>query len=186
MRLPPPLAGRECGECTACCIELGIDDPQLRKPDHVACPHMIAGQGCAIHATRPQTCRNWYCGWRILHLSDAMRPDRAHIMLAPELDSAASGGKGGLRIVVLHEDRAALLQEELLTLVARCVKGGAPIFLSWGHGAFAKRVSVNDAAKHAVADGDKAQFVTILRDLLDRLALQVAMEAIVAQGQGGS
>ena len=146
---------------------------------------MLAGEGCAIHATRPQTCRNWYCGWRILHLTDAMRPDRANIMLAPELDAAVDAGKGGLRIVVLNEDRAALLQDELLTLVARCVKGGVPIFLSWGHGAFAKRASVNDVARDAVADGDKAQFTAILRDLLDRLALQVAMETIVAQRTSG-
>lgn len=182
MRLPPPIAGRECGACTACCIELGIDDPQLRKPDHEACPYMVAGQGCAIHATRPQTCRNWYCGWRILHLSDAMRPDRANIVLAPELDAAVGSGKGGLRIIVLNEDRSALLQDELLTLVAKCVKGGVPIFLSWGHGTFAKRALVNDAAKDAVASGDKAQFTAVLQDLLDRLVLQVAMETIVAQG----
>ena len=146
---------------------------------------MVVGLGCAIHASRPQTCRNWYCGWRILHLSDAMRPDRANIMLAPELDSAAGEGKGGLRIVVLNEDRAALLHEELLTLIAKCVKGGVPIFLSWGHGALAKRALVNDVVNEAAAGGDKAQFTAILKDLLDRLALQVAMETIVAQAQAG-
>ena len=80
-------------------------------------------------------------------------------------------------------DRAALLQEELLTLIAKCVRGDVPIFLSWGNGAFAKRALVNDAAKVAVTDGDKTQFIAILQGLLDGMARQVAMDVITAQNQ---
>jgi hypothetical protein len=179
MRLPDPIAGRGCGACTACCVEIAIEDPELQKPDHVACTHMRSGEGCAIHERLPKTCRNWYCGWRFLTLSDAMRPDLSHVMLSPELGA----DKGGLRIVLLDEDRAALEQGELLDLIAKSVAGGVPIFLSWGHGAFAKRALVNDAAREAVAAGDKALFTTVLRDLLDRLAQQVAMEVIAAQNR---
>src|SRR3954471_11816173 len=158
MRLPDPIPGRSCGACTACCVEIAIDDPELQKPDHVACVHMRSGEGCAIHDRLPKTCGNWYCGWRFLTLSDAMRPDLSHVMLSPEL--APGGGKGGLRIVLLDEDRAALEQSELLDLIAKCISGGVPIFLSWGHGAFAKRALVNDVARAAVAAGDKALFTT--------------------------
>jgi len=179
MRLPDPTPGRGCGACTACCVEIAIDDPELQKPDHVACVHMRAGQGCTIHDRLPKTCRNWYCGWRFLTLSEAMRPDLSHVMLAPEL--GPDGNKGGLRIVLLNEDRAALEHSELLDLVAKCIAGGIPVFLSWGHGALAKRALVNPVAAEAVAAGDKPRFVAVLRDLLARLVQQVAMEAIAAQ-----
>ena len=183
MKLPPPIPGRVCGECTACCVELAIDDPQLQKPDHLACLHMRSGQGCGIYAARPATCQNWYCGWRFLNLSDAMRPDISGIMLAPEMGVVEGFVKGGLRIVLLHENRGVLLQEELLDFIARCVKGSVPIFLSWGHGRFAKRALVNHASGEAVANGDKAEFVAILRDLAAGLARQVAMDVITAQNE---
>lgn len=183
MSLPEPIAGRECGTCTACCIEMDIDDPALKKADKVACPHMAAGQGCSIHAHRPATCRNWYCGWRFLHLSDAMRPDRSRLLLMPELGTTPGYEEGGLRIVVTDGDRATLLQDEMLDLIAKCVAGGVPIFLSWGDGAFAKRGLVNDAAKKSVAAGDKAAFTAVLREMLEAMAQQVAMEFITAQNQ---
>jgi len=179
MRLPDPTPGRSCGACTACCVEIAIDDPQLQKPDHVACMHMREGQGCTIHDRLPKTCRNWYCGWRFLTLSDAMRPDLSHVMLSPEM--GPSGDKGGLRIVLLDENRAALEQGELLDLIAKCIAGGIPIFLSWGHAAMAKRVLVNPVAAEAVAAGDKPRFVAVLRDLLAGLVQQVAMDVIAAQ-----
>jgi hypothetical protein len=183
MRLPDPIAGRVCGGCTACCVEIGIDDPELQKPDHVPCVHMVAGQGCAIHASLPKTCRNWYCGWRFLHLSDAMRPDLSHVLLSPELGTTPFYDKGGLRVILLGEDRAALAGDELLGLIAKCVAGGVPIFLSWGHGAFAKRALVNDTVKAAVEDGDKPRFLALLNALLAALIQQVAMEAIAAQNR---
>jgi len=181
MRLPPPTPGRDCGACTACCVEIAIDDPALQKPDHVACPHCVASQGCAIYQSRPATCRNWYCGWRFLNLSEAMRPDLSAVMLSPELGTAPGYEKGGLRLVFLREDRALLRQDELLDLVAKCVMGGVPIFLSWGHGTLARRCLVNDAAKPAVMDGDKPRFAAVLGDLLDGLIRQVAMDVIAAQ-----
>jgi hypothetical protein len=185
MSLPEPIAGRECGTCTICCIEMDIDDPALKKPDKVACPHMVAGQGCGIHAHRPATCRDWYCGWRFLHLSDAMRPDRSRLLLMPELGTMPGYEKGGLRIVMTDGDRTTLLQDEMLNLIAKCVIGGVPIFLSWGDGAFAKRGLVNDAVRQAVADGDKNAFVAILSGMLDTMARQVAMDIITAQNGRG-
>lgn len=177
--LPPPLPGHECGECTACCVEMAIDDPALQKPEGAVCCHMLAARGCAIYAARPQTCRVWQCGWRFMNLSQAMRPDRSGILLMPEM---ASDEKGGLRVVAIGDDREAVLgNAELLDLIAKCVKGGAPIFLSHGSGAYAKRVMVNDMLSAAVADGDKARFVEILRATLLELAERVRLEMSVAQ-----
>ena len=179
MQLPPVLPGRVCGECTVCCIELEIDDPALSKPDYVACPHMIHG-GCAIHASQPQACRNWFCGWRFLNLSDALRPDRCGVMLSPELGATPGYQKGGLRVVLVNGDRGGLGNDELLDFLARCIAGGVPIFLSQGNGRFAKRALVNDAARPAIAAGDKPLFLDVLTGFLDAMASTVNAEIAAA------
>ena len=181
MRLPDPIPGRECGACSACCTEMAVNDPELVKPANVACLHLKAGQGCAIHDHLPATCRHWYCGWRFLHLSEAMRPDMSHVLLSPELGTTPGFEKGGLRVVLLHNDRAALWNEGLLSLIAKCVAGEVPIFLSWGDGDFAKRALVNTVAAASVRAGDKAGFTAALEDLLEGLVRQVAMDVITAQ-----
>ncbi len=73
---------RVCGACTVCCRELTIDDPALRKPAAVTCPHCVVAQGCARHASRPATCRDWHCGWRRLAwLAEDLRPDRSGLLV---------------------------------------------------------------------------------------------------------
>jgi hypothetical protein len=162
---------------------MGIDDPQLQKPDKVACVHMRAGQGCAIHDHLPVTCRNWFCGWRFLNLSDAMRPDRSRILLIPEIGNTPGYEKGGLRIVLIDSNRADLFQDELLSFVARCVIGGVPVYLNWGDGPLARRGLVNEDTRDAAARGDKPAFIAALRVLLDAMARQVAMDVITAQNR---
>jgi uncharacterized protein len=71
---PAPLAlvpGRECGACTMCCQVLRIEE--LAKPELTACRHLgqhlcatSAGGGCGIYDTRPEACREFYCGYRAL------------------------------------------------------------------------------------------------------------------------
>lgn len=168
-----PLPGRECGSCTSCCVELAIDAPQLKKPDGCECPHLVAGAGCGIYADRPALCRNWYCGWRMGALTDDMRPDRSGMLLIPELGQTAGYQKGGLRLVLTRGDRGLLRDNALLDFVARCVMGGAPLWLSWGDGAAAKRYLVNDDLKPALAAGDKPAFHRALTEALDRLIAHV-------------
>jgi hypothetical protein len=180
MQLPAMLPGRECGACSVCCVEMEIDDPELSKPDYAPCAHLIAGGGCAIQDRKPRTCRNWFCGWRFLHLPDAMRPDRCGVMLAPELGNMPGFEKGGLRVVLVDGDRHGLLNGALLDLVARCVAGGVPIFLSYGNGRFAKRSLVNEPAQAAIAAGDQTALVDVLHGLLDAMAAAVNAEIAAA------
>jgi hypothetical protein len=105
-----------------------IDDPELSKPDCQPCVHLMTGRGCAIQDRKPRTCRTWFCGWRFLHLSDAVRPDRCGVMLAPEPGATPGFEKGGLRVVLVDGDRHGLLNDELLDLLARCVTGGRAHF----------------------------------------------------------
>lgn len=76
--LGPPVPGRSCGECTACCLLLDIDE--LQKPAEVLCPS-CTGSGCGVYETRVSACRNYYCAWRRVEaMPDWARPDRLRVM----------------------------------------------------------------------------------------------------------
>lgn len=134
---------------------------------------MVAG-GCGIHAGRPRTCAAWFCGWRLLTLSDAMRPDRSQVLLVPEMCSEPGYRRGGLKLVPIGTDPRVLLQDEIVDLAGRCIAGGVPIFLSYGAGEQCRRLLINGSAERAVRAGDRAAFVRLLEDGLDQIARPTA------------
>ena len=70
---------RTCGDCTACCKILGVEE--LDKPAGTQCVHCDPGKGCKIYEQRPATCREFACTW-LQHgnLPDELRPDRCHVV----------------------------------------------------------------------------------------------------------
>jgi hypothetical protein len=59
---PNLVPGRDCGECSLCCKVMQVDE--FDKPQGVWCRYCAPGRGgCTIHATRPQVCRQFFCGW---------------------------------------------------------------------------------------------------------------------------
>jgi hypothetical protein len=74
---------RECGSCSLCCKLLPVRDRALIKPASERCPHQ-RHSGCAIYASRPFSCRAFFCGW--LHGANTKRPDRAHYVIDQMLD----------------------------------------------------------------------------------------------------
>lgn len=76
-----PAPGRACGSCTLCCKV--YDVPSLGKPAGTWCSHCKPGRGCAIHDTRPQHCRSFYCLWMTQSwLGPEWKPDRAKMALS--------------------------------------------------------------------------------------------------------
>src|SRR5580693_3027169 len=76
------VAGRECGPCNACCTALTIDDPDLQKVQGYRCKHSQRDGGCGIYAARPQTCQEFFCGWRRLKwVRETLRPDRSGVLV---------------------------------------------------------------------------------------------------------
>ena len=74
------LNKRTCGPCNACCVELKIDVPELRKKARVPCSHLTA-TGCGIYAGRPPVCQQFLCGWRLFEdMGDDWRPDRSGVL----------------------------------------------------------------------------------------------------------
>lgn len=167
-----PLPGRDCGECVACCVELAIDDPELKKPDEVACPH-LAGDGCGVYERRPRTCRAWYCGWRLIGFSEAMRPDRSKVLMIPEMGDQPGYERGGLKLSPIGGDPEVLLQGELVDFIGKCVARDVPIWLTFGAGPAAKRLMINELLKPAVRLGDRAGFVRGMRSALAQLEARV-------------
>lgn len=68
-----------CGTCTMCCRFLGVRE--LDKQPGKWCQHCIAGRGCQIYESRPQSCRDYACMWLQsqdkTYWGDEMRPNRA-------------------------------------------------------------------------------------------------------------
>jgi hypothetical protein len=77
----PHARNRRCGECTACCTFMRVDE--LRKPAKTPCPN-CTGAGCSIYDSRPLTCRGWSCEWWLgnLGLTDTQRPDKLGLMFS--------------------------------------------------------------------------------------------------------
>jgi hypothetical protein len=56
--------------------------PELYKPAWTACSNCIAGAGCKIYPDRPQSCRDFVCGWLMApYLGPELRPDLCHVVL---------------------------------------------------------------------------------------------------------
>ncbi|GAA0536021.1 hypothetical protein FHS83_003269 [Rhizomicrobium palustre] len=78
------VVNEACGECHACCRALIIDEQELQKLAGTLCANCRGEAGCAVYHTRPKTCRDFHCGWRMLPLPEEWRPDRCQIMLTQE------------------------------------------------------------------------------------------------------
>jgi hypothetical protein len=125
--------GRGCGECTACCIDLNIDTPELVKLSDQACPH-CTGAGCGIHERRPSVCRDFYCGWRqIPWLTDAWRPDRIGIMLRFLDPEEACPDEPDAEVAISFDLRQPDRQLIGIALAEACgalIEAGIPTFLT--------------------------------------------------------
>jgi hypothetical protein len=66
-----------------CCKLLGIEE--LGKARGEWCVHCTIGTGCNIYETRPEECRNFYCGYLInRHLDEQWKPSKSRMVLAFE------------------------------------------------------------------------------------------------------
>jgi hypothetical protein len=142
-----PLQDRECGECNACCNFLLIDDPPVRKLPNVLCEHWNGC--CKIYDARPNTCREFLCGWRLSsNFAENWRPDQSNILVRvlsrqPKLS------------VVFH--LLAPLTEnvtvELLHAIGAMIVSGNEVFLAvaGGPGENALRFSLGPAMAPSIA-----------------------------------
>ncbi len=80
-----PAPRRSCDGCTLCCKIFGI--PELEKPRHQWCGHCAIGAGCKIYEQRPQSCRDFVCGWLVdASVPEHWKPSKSRMVLTSEDD----------------------------------------------------------------------------------------------------
>ncbi len=164
----PLVAGRTCGTCNVCCIALTIDDPELQKLQGHRCRHAQPDNSCGIYATRPQTCRTFYCGWRRLKwVRETLRPDVSGVLIRLHGEISRDTGTKRLGVEFTLLNGAALNAEGLAESIAAAVAADVPVYLSipGPPGYTAAQVRINDVLRHAVRARDKAAMLAILRRL---------------------
>lgn len=163
---PNLVAGRECGTCNVCCVALTIDDPELQKPQGYKCHHAQRDNSCAIYATRPQTCRAFFCGWRQLKwIRETMRPDVSGVLVRMQRNVSRETGEEQLGVIFMLLSKAALKAEGLAESVAAAVAAEVPVRLNvpGKPGYTSSLARINDVLRHAVFTKDKAGVLEILR-----------------------
>lgn len=164
---PQLVAGRECGACNVCCIALTIDDPELQKVQGYRCRHAQRDNSCAIYATRPQTCRTFYCGWRRLKwVRENLRPDRSGVLIQLHGEVSKADGTKRLGVAFTLLNTAALKADGLAESVAAAVAAGIPVFLNipGPPGYTSAQARINEALEDAVRAKDKAAVLRVLRE----------------------
>ena len=119
------VPNRECGSCSACCVSLHINEPELQKHADIPCPNLSSQGGCGIYPTRPGVCKGWYCVWRLMpSLGDEWRPDKCKVLIRLE------PGVAGFTLQPLDSPNMVLTKPEVLQLVGAAIDGGGEVFIS--------------------------------------------------------
>ncbi len=126
----PLIAGRNCGDCSACCTYLRVESEEFQKPAGVTCQHCTAG-GCDIYATRFPVCRVWHCLWKhIPSLPEEARPDRSGVLCCLERQADPETVFSRLNIRLMVIDRGKAESSELLGPMLEMFKqGDLPVWL---------------------------------------------------------
>jgi hypothetical protein len=55
--------------------------PELYKPAWSLCPNCAVGSGCKVYPDRPQSCRDFLCGWLMApYMGPDLKPDKCHVV----------------------------------------------------------------------------------------------------------
>jgi len=55
--------------------------PELYKLAWSPCPNCAAGVGCKVYADRPQSCRDFHCGWLLApYMGPELKPEQCHVV----------------------------------------------------------------------------------------------------------
>ena len=161
------VKNRECGECTACCVELLIDDKNFKKPANQACDNLMETGGCKIYQQRPSVCQDWYCAWRFMEqLDESWRPDLSGIMLRSD--------ENGIIFQPIRDPRKVLIRDRSIELIVGGVAQGIPMSLSIptkaGYRSYG--LSLNEPLEEAVASRNLVVIQDKLLALIDFAASQ--------------
>lgn len=156
----PLVAGRACGACNACCHYLKIDEVRFRKPPAQLCMHWDREKACTIYARRPDSCRDFYCGWlQFTWLDESWRPDRCGILVRPVAQN------GGIAIIfLLIAGNEALDSDGAAIVIGNVVASDIAAYLEvpGPAGFMGARMELNAMLRPPVERGDLAEIRRLL------------------------
>ncbi|HJT44488.1 MAG TPA: hypothetical protein VJ750_13430 [Rhizomicrobium sp.] len=126
------IPGRECGECTACCVFPSINKPEIQKLSGARCRH-CTGRGCAIYDSRPPVCRSYYCAWRTVNIfGDDWRPDKSGVLPYVETEGIPDNFhfSAGIGLALIGHPLKIVRQKYFQDFVVTGVMNSIPMFLS--------------------------------------------------------
>jgi hypothetical protein len=150
---PASLPQKSCGDCHACCVDLSIDTPELKKKGQTPCEHLKEGR-CGIYQTRFKICREFLCGYLLFpELDESWRPDRSGVLVLQvaqaSLPKAYQDAGHGIQLLV-RGGEAAILRPGFAEYVFQQVQGRVGVYLS----AMIPRAMLNQYLEPFVAAGD--------------------------------
>jgi hypothetical protein len=128
-----PGPTKTCGDCHACCVELIIDTPELKKAGQTPCVHLSGGR-CGIYDKRFKICHEFLCG----------------SLLFPELDESWRPDKSGILPLLVIGGVAAITRPGFAEYVFGLVLGRVGVYLT----AMIPRAMLNQYLEPFVAAGD--------------------------------
>jgi len=152
------VSNRECGECTACCHHIPIDQEDIVKLPNVDCEHLMKEGGCRIYQKRPNTCANWYCAWRFIPtIGEQWRPDKSGTLMDFTTKAIPEEFRGKRALVLKVIDKEKFLSNpQLATFIINLIGRGLPMFISYGlePGYSAISAFLNNVLSPAVKNND--------------------------------
>jgi hypothetical protein len=77
------LPDRSCGTCNLCCKVYSI--AELNKAAGQWCVHAVRGGGCGNYLNRPESCRKFFCSWRVdPNLGPEWKPEVSRFVLSTD------------------------------------------------------------------------------------------------------
>ena len=126
------IPGRECGDCTVCCVAPNIDKPEIQKQSGAACKHSLCG-GCAIYDSRPPVCRAFFCAWRTVDIfSEDWRPDKSGVLAQVETEGIPEQFElsTGIGLMLVGKADEIIRQTWFKDFVRIGILNSVPLFLS--------------------------------------------------------
>lgn len=168
MKLVP---NRECGECTACCHHIPIDQEDMVKLPNVDCEHLMKEGGCRIYQNRPNTCAKWFCAWRYISTIDEQwRPDKSGTLMdfSTKATPEEYSEKRSLVLKVIDKEKF-LSNPGLAPFLIHLISQDFPMFLSYGltPGYSAISMFLNNGLRSAVKKKDIEAVMEEIKWVLD-------------------
>jgi hypothetical protein len=158
-----------------------IDHADLQKLPGVTCPNCKVG-GCRIYETRPDPCRNFYCGWRYLPgLGNEWRPDKNGILIRFE---KAPPGYPPTAFQFLVFSGGDVVRPALIDYMMQLIGRRFAVFLALrGPEGFSDvKLFLNEYMTETVAKRDRGAFVKFMRESLEAMSKNTFERAVLKHG----